>query len=237
VRVLSRIAGGGVNAVQAGYAGVVFEETTGEVRDRLINRGYVERPEDADRRGESVVLTDRGSAAVAAVRAAVDDVDGRLLDAIGPAEAYRMRQALAVLCAIGDGCPERLEMPEEPPATGSGTLSYLELPTDDVERSAAFYRVVFGWKVRNLSDGRRTFTDSAGGVGGTWVVGRRPEAHPSMVVSITVGDIAATLAAITSMGGHVLDAVGHDTSALTARFSDPSGNVLGLRQETPASEL
>ena len=33
------------------------------------------------------------------------------------------------------------------PAIGNGKICYVEMPATDIERSAAFYRAVFGWTI------------------------------------------------------------------------------------------
>ena len=34
------------------------------------------------------------------------------------------------------------------PTIGNGKICYVEMPATDIERSAAFYRAVFGWTIR-----------------------------------------------------------------------------------------
>ena len=40
--------------------------------------------------------------------------------------------------------------------------------------------------------------------------------------------VAATLASIVANGGQIVQPIGVDTPEITARFRDPSGNVIGL---------
>ena len=49
-----------------------------------------------------------------------------------------------------------------------------------------------------------------------------------------VDDIETTLAAITAHGGTIVQPVGGDAPEITARFTDPFGNLLGLYQEPAA---
>ena len=42
-------------------------------------------------------------------------------------------------------------MPE--PTIANGKICYLEIPTDDIPRSATFYGEVFGWSVRRRPNG------------------------------------------------------------------------------------
>ena len=39
------------------------------------------------------------------------------------------------------------------PSLTNGKICYLELPVDNVQRSADFYRKIFGWKLRQRGDG------------------------------------------------------------------------------------
>lgn len=118
------------------------------------------------------------------------------------------------------------------PATfGNGKVCYLEIPSVDIGRSAAFYRDVFGWASRRRGDGYLAFDDGVGEVSGTWVTGRPPSATPGVLIDIMVDDSAAALSAVADHGGEVVQPVGGDLPEITARFRDPAGNVLGLYQE------
>jgi predicted enzyme related to lactoylglutathione lyase len=46
-----------------------------------------------------------------------------------------------------------------------------------------------------------------------------------------VDNVAATLEAIVGSGGEIVQPIGADAPEITARFSDPAGNVIGLYQE------
>jgi hypothetical protein len=52
-----------------------------------------------------------------------------------------------------------------------------------------------------------------------------------LIIYIMVDNTASTLEAITKHGGKIVQSVGTDHPEITARFSDPAGNVLGLYQE------
>ena len=43
--------------------------------------------------------------------------------------------------------------------------------------------------------------------------------------------VAATLDVIIGSGGQIVQEIGEDAPEITARFSDPAGNVIGLYQE------
>lgn len=55
---------------------------------------------------------------------------------------------------------------------GQGRVSYIQIPASDVRASAAFYEMVFGWKVRAGSASHLSFTDTSGDMIGAFVTGR-----------------------------------------------------------------
>lgn len=118
-----------------------------------------------------------------------------------------------------------------PPTIGNGKICYLEIPTDDVETSAAFYRAVFGWETRRRGDGAVAFDDGVGEVSGSWVTGRPPMSEVGLLVYVMVDDVAATVELVRANGGEIVQPIGGDAPEITARFRDPGGNVLGLYQE------
>ena len=117
-----------------------------------------------------------------------------------------------------------------PPSLANGKICYIEMPSTDVRRSAEFYEKVFGWRIRERSNGRIAFDDTTGQVSGTWVLGRR-SADPGLLVYIMVDSVAATCDAVLASGGTIVQPIGADAPELTARFRDPGGNVLGLYQQ------
>ena len=61
-----------------------------------------------------------------------------------------------------------------PPTIGNGKICYIEFPATDIERSADFYKKVFGWNIRKRGDGSTSFDDGVGEVSGVWVLGLPP---------------------------------------------------------------
>jgi uncharacterized protein len=57
------------------------------------------------------------------------------------------------------------------PTLGNGKICYIELPANDIARSAEFYGKVFGWNIRKRGDGATAFDDTTGEVSGAWVLG------------------------------------------------------------------
>lgn len=117
------------------------------------------------------------------------------------------------------------------PTTGNGKICYLEIPAIDIDRSAKFYEMVFGWHLRRRGDGSTAFDDGVGEVSGTWVTGRSPSSEPGILIYIMVDSVAATVDAVAANGCEIVQPIGMDAPEITARFRDPGGNVLGLYQQ------
>lgn len=117
------------------------------------------------------------------------------------------------------------------PTLGNGKICYVEMPAADIARSAEFYKSVFGWGIRKRGDGATAFDDGVGQVSGAWVVGRKPMTEVGLLIYIMVDSVEAACAAVTANGGKIVQPIGMDAPEITARFSDPAGNILGLYQE------
>lgn len=117
------------------------------------------------------------------------------------------------------------------PTRGNGKICYIEIPANDVMISASFYKKVFGWQIRERSDGQIAFDDAIKEVSGTWVIGRFPTTEPGLLVYIMVDSVSSMLKSIVTHGGKIVQPIGLDSPEITARFSDPYGNIFGLYQE------
>jgi predicted enzyme related to lactoylglutathione lyase len=118
-----------------------------------------------------------------------------------------------------------------PPTLANGKICYIEIPTTDIARSSEFYGKVFGWNIRKRDNGSTAFDDTTGQVSGSWVLKRPPASEPGLLVYVMVDSVAATLELITANGGKIVQPIGGDAPEITARFSDPGGNVMGLYQQ------
>ena len=118
-----------------------------------------------------------------------------------------------------------------PPSDANGKICYIEMPATDIERSAAFYKRVFGWNIRKRGDGSTAFDDTTGQVSGSWVLGRPPASAPGLLMYVMVDRVAAAVDLIVAEGGEIVQPIGVDAPEITARFRDPAGNILGLYQE------
>jgi uncharacterized protein len=80
-----------------------------------------------------------------------------------------------------------------------GGVSYLGIAARDARRSAAFYRTVFGWKVRG--DGADGFEDATGRVIGHFMTDLPVAGEAGVVPYVYVQDIDETLAEVSGAGG------------------------------------
>ena len=120
---------------------------------------------------------------------------------------------------------------ENRPTLSNGKICYVEIPAIDVDVSVRFYQEVFGWQVRKRGDGSIAFDDTVGEVSGTWVTGRKSSPEPGVLIYIMVDSVSATIEAVVANGGKLVQPIGMDAPEITARFSDPAGNVFGLYQQ------
>jgi len=117
------------------------------------------------------------------------------------------------------------------PTFGNGKICYVELPSKNIKESSTFYNNVFGWNIRTRDDGTVSFDDGVNEVSGTWRIDRKPSTEIGMLLHIMVEDIEASMKAVIKHGGKIIQPVGMEAPEITAKFSDPSGNVLGLYQQ------
>ncbi|PWU02941.1 MAG: glyoxalase [Bacteroidetes bacterium] len=116
------------------------------------------------------------------------------------------------------------------PRVANGKICYVEIPAQDVQISSKFYQSVFGWSIRTRGDGATAFDDGVE-VSGAWVLNRKPMTEVGLMVYVMVDDIKKAIESVVANGGKIVQPLGGDPGELTARFSDPFGNILGLYQE------
>ena len=116
-----------------------------------------------------------------------------------------------------------------------GTITHIEIPSDDTERSKAFYRAVVGWEageVPGYPDYHMFQTEE--GHGGA--IGKRDVSAPHTVrVYVTVENLEDAVAAATANGGTVC--AQPDNVPGMGRYAaihDPDGNEVGLWEDQPA---
>ena len=99
--VLGGMAGHRGSAVEMIRSLGVTRQAASQLIDTLVLRGYLSReinPED--RRRMNIVLTERGRAAAAAIRAGIDQVEAELARMLTPADLAGLRAGLAALGQI-----------------------------------------------------------------------------------------------------------------------------------------
>ena len=122
-------------------------------------------------------------------------------------------------------------MAAKEPTSADGKICYIEMPARDVARAASFYKNVFGWNIRTRGDGATAFDDTIGEVSGAFVLNRKPMTEVGLLVYIMVDNIQDAIEKLVANGGTIIQPVGMDAPEITARFTDPTGNILGLYQE------
>lgn len=79
----------------------VTRQAASQLIDTLVLRGYLSREiNPGDRRRVNIVLTERGRAAAAVIRAGIDEVEAELAGALSPEERAGLRAGLAALGRI-----------------------------------------------------------------------------------------------------------------------------------------
>ena len=66
-----------------------------------------------------------------------------------------------------------------PPTQANGKVCYIEIPATGTSRLADFYGKVFGWHIRQRTDGPIAFDDTTGEPSGTWALGRHSTKSPA----------------------------------------------------------
>jgi predicted enzyme related to lactoylglutathione lyase len=117
------------------------------------------------------------------------------------------------------------------PGGGHGKICYVEIPATNISISSDFYADAFNWPLRDKESEHVGFDDTVGVVSGMWVKGRPTSPEPGLLLYIMVDDIAQAIDTVIATGGKIVQPVGADAPEITARFSDPVGNVWGLYQQ------
>ena len=126
--------------------------------------------------------------------------------------------------------------------SSTNPVVHFEMPYDDVERVAAFYRSAFGWDMTGLGEemgdyvvagttetenGRPTTPGAING--GFYPRAADAPSHPSVVIA--VDDISVAVADVQAAGGTVVgEPVAIPTVGLYASFTDSEGNRVGILQ-------
>ena len=88
-------------------------------------------------------------------------------------------------------------------------------------------------RLERVGDGSIAFNDGVGEVSGTWMLGRKAMTEPGLLIYIMVDNATAAVEKVIAHGGRIVQSIGADAPEITARFSDPAGNVFDLYQQRP----
>ena len=121
-----------------------------------------------------------------------------------------------------------------PPTLGHGKVCYILMPAADAGASAAFYRDVFRWNIRQRGDDF-SFDDGVGEVSGSWMKGAPP--IDASYLHIMVEDAAATCELIARSGGTVTQPPEASPPEIFAQLRDAAGNVHGIYQERSLARI
>ena len=119
------------------------------------------------------------------------------------------------------------------------TFDWIEIRTGDIEKTAAFYENLFGWKVVQKIDaeGSPYWIIDTGDTpreenlrrGAFWL---RPNERPGTIVYVVVDDIDAMLKKVKELGGRVIrPKTSVDPHRYKAYVADPCGTMIGLWEE------
>lgn len=115
---------------------------------------------------------------------------------------------------------------------------HFEIPVDDPERAAAFYRGALGWEISGFGDQPywlvRAGADDERGADGALI--GRGEVHQSPVLIAGVGDIDDALRRVEQGGGRVVQGkLPVPGVGWSAYIVDSEGNTIGLFQDDAAA--
>ena len=116
---------------------------------------------------------------------------------------------------------------------GHGRLAYVQIPAQDVQVSAAFYREMFGWQIRGGSAGHLSFTDTTGDMIGAFVTGRAIAADAGAVLYVYVHGLDAMVDKMQAAGSVVVKPPYPEGDLWVATLRDPAGNEIGIWQQGP----
>ncbi len=116
---------------------------------------------------------------------------------------------------------------------------HFEIPCDDPEKTMSFFEKVFGWKFQKFGNENYwsvvTGDEHEPGINGGLMKKKDPQ--QSVVNSINVDDIDASITSIETSGGKiVVPKMAIPTVGWLAYFTDPDGNIHGVYQEDKAAK-
>jgi predicted enzyme related to lactoylglutathione lyase len=122
--------------------------------------------------------------------------------------------------------------PQVPAGSAEHPVCWLEIVTNDVAKSRAFYSDVFGWPIQAMGD--FVMFLPAQGVSGNFKTDAAPGMQ-SVIPHLYAKDLPALLDSVVAHGGEIVEqprAVGEHGEA-TAMFKDTAGTVYGVVNAAP----
>ena len=111
-------------------------------------------------------------------------------------------------------------------------ISYLRIPAQDPQETAAFYKHVFGWTVdTNRPD--PSFEDGTGHVIGHFIPNQAVTGEAGVRPYIYVDSVDNAITQVAAHGGSVVEGPYSEGDLWVATFRDPAGNVMGVWQRGP----
>ena len=111
-------------------------------------------------------------------------------------------------------------------------ISYLRIPAQDPQETAAFYEGVFGWTVdTNRPD--PSFEDGTGHVIGHFIADGAVAGEAGVRPYIYVENVDDAITQVVAHGGSLVESPYPEGDLLVATFRDPAGNVIGVWHRGP----
>jgi predicted enzyme related to lactoylglutathione lyase len=111
---------------------------------------------------------------------------------------------------------------------------HFEIPTDDPERAATFYRKAFGWKIEKWPGPTDYWMVTTGAEGEPGINGGLMRKHaPTVATTNTIGveSVDSAVTAVQGAGGKlIMPKTAIPTVGYFAYCQDPEGNLFGVMQ-------
>ncbi len=117
---------------------------------------------------------------------------------------------------------------------GFNTVTWWEIPVQDLDKAKTFYAAVFGWTYQPFGEGYAGVFADGTMIGGLTAT-EAEEVAQGVQIYVNVADLEGVLDTIAANGGSVTtprQEVGGDMG-WWANFTDPQGRVIGLCTMTP----
>lgn len=110
-------------------------------------------------------------------------------------------------------------------------LNYIEIPTQNIQASKAFFTEVFGWSFVDYGEAYSSFT--AQGIDGGFFSAEKAvsTANGSPLLVLYSNDLEATQSAVEQAGGNIIQAIFSFPGGRRFHFTDPAGNEYAVWSE------